>query len=259
MRLGFVHACEQNHMHLSTVGGGSVTQLDSGKAVTNPLDPLFIYNFVFGVRRAFSAEAATRAFRAAGRDYVHVLVSPSSARDLAGTLDALGFRQVETQAYRWAQGTGAGAPGLLELGPDGHDQFLETYHSAWGPKADPERDEVVRRRLADPRARAYRSADGNGAFLLFSAGSTTQLAHLGVAASAQGQGLGRRMLALAPSLVSQGRPLWLSTERGGAGDRSAAASGWQLAYTAENWLLGLPAAASAPLAAPRSPQAMRKQ
>ncbi len=254
MRLGFVHACEQNHMHLSTVGGGSVTQLHSGKVVTNPLDPLFVYNFVFGVRRAFSVEAAARAFRAAGRDYVHVLVSPSSARDLADTLDALDFRQVETQAYRWAQGTGAGAPGLLELGPDGHDQFLETYHAAWGPNASSERDEVVRRRLADPRARAYRSADGNGVFLLFSAGSTTQLAHLGVAADAQGQGVGRRMLELAPRLVSQGQPLWLFTERGGGGDRSAAASGWQLAYIAEDWLLDLPAAASSPLPAPRPPK-----
>jgi GNAT superfamily N-acetyltransferase len=240
MRLGFVHACEQNHMHLSTVGGGSVVQLDSGKAVTNPLDPVFVYNFVFGVRRAFDLEGAARAFRAAGRDYVHVLLSPSSGRDLSGALAGLGFRLTETQAYRWAPGTGAGAPGLLELGPDGHDQFLETYHSAWSVTGTSPRDEVVRRRLADPRTRAYRGADGNGVFLLFSAGSTTQLAHLGVAAAAQGRGLGRRMLELAPGLVSRGQPLWLFTGRGGGGDRSAGAAAWQLAYTAEDWLLDLP-------------------
>jgi GNAT superfamily N-acetyltransferase len=241
VRFGFVHACEQNHLQLATVGGGSVVQLESGKAVTNPLDPVFVYNFVFGVRRAFDLEGAARAFRTAGRDYVHALVSPSSGRDLSDALTALGFRHTETQAYRWAPGTGTGAPGLLQLGPDGHEQFLETYHSAWGVTDTSPRDEVMRRRLADPRTRAYRSADGNGVFLLFSAGSSTQLAHLGVAAGAQGQGLGRRMLELAPGLVSQGQPLWLFTERGGGGDRSAAAAAWQLAYTAEDLLLGLPA------------------
>lgn len=241
MRLGFVHACEQNHMHLSTVGGGSVVQLESGKAVTNPLDPVFVYNFVFGVRRALDLDGAAHAFRAAGRDYVHVLASPSSHRGLPEALDGLGFRQAETQSYRWTPGTEAGAPGLLELGPDRHDEFLEIYHSAWGLAGPSPRDEVVRRRLADARSRAYRSADGKGAFLLFTAGTTTQLAHLGVTADAQGRGLGSRMLKLASGLVSQGRPLWLFTERGGAGDRGADAAGFQLAYTAEDWMLDLPA------------------
>ncbi len=239
MRFGFVHACEQNHLQLSTVGGGSVVQLESGRAVTNPLDPVFVYNFVFGVRRAFDLEAATGAFRAAGRDYVHVLVSPSSHAGLPEQLGRLGFRRAETQVYRWAPGTGTGAPGLLELGRDKHEQFLDIYHSAWGVTAPSARDEVVRRRLADPRGRAYRSADGSGVFLLFSAGTTTQLAHLAVAAGAQGRGVGRRMLELAPGLLSEGRPLWLFTERGGGGDRGAAAAGWESAYTAEDWLLDL--------------------
>ncbi len=99
---------------------------------------------------------------------------------------------------------------------------------------------MVRRRLADPRGRAYRSAAGDSVFLLFSDGPTTQLAHFGVAAGAQGQGLGRRMLELAPGVVTQGRPLWLFTERGGGGDRAAAAAGWELSYTAEDWVLRLP-------------------
>jgi GNAT superfamily N-acetyltransferase len=240
VRLGFVHACEQNHLHLSTVGGGTVVQLGSGKAVTNPLDPVFVYNFVFGVRRAFDLEGARRAFQAAGRDYVHVLASPSSHRGLPEELARLGFRHAESQSYRWAPGTGSGAPGLLELAPAGHERFLDVYHSAWGVRAPSGRDQVVRRRLEDPRSRAYRSADGGGVFLLFSDGPSIQLAHLAVAADAQGRGVGRRMLELAPGLVSEGRPLWLFTEHGGGADRAAAAAGWQLAHTAEDWLLDLP-------------------
>jgi hypothetical protein len=241
VRFGFVHACEQNHLQLATVGGGSVVQLESGKAVTNPLDPLFVYNFVFGVRRAFDVESAAKVFRDAGRDYVHVLASPSSQAGLPERLGRLGFRLAETQSYRFVPGTGRGAPGLLELGADGHERFLETYHSAWGLTGPSARDEVVRRRLVDPRSRAYSSADGAGVFLLFSAGSSTQLAHLAVAAGAKGRGVGRRMLELAPGLLPARRPLWLFTERGGGGDRSAHAAGWQTAYTAEDWLLDLPA------------------
>jgi hypothetical protein len=241
VRLGFVHACEQNHQHLSTIGGGWVVQLDSGRAVTNPLDRVFVYNFVFGVRRALDLEAASAAFRAAGRDYVHVLASPSSQQGLPDQLARLGFRQTKTQAYRRTQGTEAGAPGLIRLDPGDHQRFLEIYHSAWRVSAPSARDEALRQRLADPRSRAYRCADGSGVFLLFSAVSTVQLAHLAVAAEAQGQGTGRRMLALAPGLISRGRPLWLFTERGGGGDRTAEAAGWELAYTAGNWLLDLPA------------------
>jgi len=241
VRLGFVHACEQNHQRLSMVGGGSVVQLRSGKAVTNPLDPVFVFNFVFGVRTAFDLDAAAQAFRAAGRDYVHVLASPSSRPELPAELERLGFRKPESQAYHRARGTGAGAPGLLELGPGQHEQFLEIYHSAWKVDGSSPRDEAVRRRLEDPRARAFRSADAGGVLLLFSDGPTTQLVHLAVAAGAQGRGLGRRMLELAPGLLPEGRPLWLFTELGGGGDATAAGTrGWEPSHTADDWMLDLP-------------------
>jgi GNAT superfamily N-acetyltransferase len=240
VRLGFVHACEQNHQHLSMIGGGSVVQLRSGKAVTNPLDPVFVFNFVFGVRTAFDLDTAARAFRQAGRNYVHVLASPSSRAELPAELERLGFRKVESQAYHRALGTGAGAPGLLELGPDGHEQFLEIYRSAWKVDGPSPRDEAVRRRLQDPRTRAYRTADAAGVLLLFAHGPTTQLVHLAVAAGAQGRGVGRRMLELAPGLVPEGRPLWLFTELGGGGDATAAAAaGWAPSHTADDWMLDL--------------------
>jgi hypothetical protein len=239
--LGFVHACEQNHLNLSVIGGGRVVPLAAGKVVISPLDRLWVYNFAFGIRRAFDLDAAARAFRDGGRDYVHVLASPSSHAGLPDELARLGFRHAETQAYRRAAGTGAGAPGLLELGGDQAEAFLATWADAWGGgHATDGRAEAVRRRLADPRSRAYRSADGAGVFLLFDAGPTTQLAHLGVAAAAQGRGLGRWMLALAPGLVEAGRPLWLFTAAGEAGDRTAAAAGWSLHHRADDWLLDLP-------------------
>jgi hypothetical protein len=239
MRLGFVHACEQNHLHLSMVGGGSMVQLRSGKAVTNPLDPMFVFNFVFGVRMGLDLAPAEAAFRDAGLDFVHVLVSPSSRQSLADDLAGVGFRRTETQAYHRATGTGEGAPGLLELGPERHHEFLEVFHSAWGVNVPSPRDEAVRRRLEDPRVRAFRSADGNGVLLLFSDGPTTQLVHLAVAAGTQGQGTGRRMLQLAPGLVPAGRPLWLFTGRGGGGDAIAAKAGWEPSHTAENWIRDL--------------------
>jgi len=240
VRLGFVHACEQNHQRLSTVGGGSVVQLRSGRAVTNPLDPLFVFNFVFGVRTTLDLDGAKQAFGAAGRDYVHVLASPSSRAELPEELRRLGFRKAESQAYHRARGSGAGAPGMLELGPERHDEFLEIYRSAWGGEGASPRDEAVRRRLADPRSRAYRSADAGGVLLLFSDGPTTQLVHLAVAAGAQRRGLGRRMLELAPGLLPEGRPLWLFTELGGGGDKTAvAAAGWELSHTADDWMLDL--------------------
>jgi GNAT superfamily N-acetyltransferase len=236
--LGFVHACEQNHRNLSVIGGGKVVQLATGKVVTSQLDPLWVFNFAFGVRGAFDLDGAARAFREAGRDYVHLLASPSSHAGLPGELAGLGFRLEERQAYRRVAGTGSGAPGLVELGPDRAEAFLETWTAAW---ADPSggRVEAVRRRLADPRARAFASADGAGVFLLFDSGPTTQLVHLGVAAAAQGAGVGTRMLALAPGTVPAGRPLWLFTQLDGAGDRTAAAAGWALDHTAEDWLLPL--------------------
>jgi GNAT superfamily N-acetyltransferase len=240
VRLGFVHACEQNHQRLSMVGGGSVVQLRSGRAVTNPLDPVFVFNFVFGVRTTLDLDGATAAFRAAGRDYVHVLASPSSRAELPEELERLGFRKAESQAYHRARGSGAGAPGMLELEPERHQEFLEIYHSAWGTDGGSPRDEAVRRRLADPRSRAYRSADAGGVLLLFSDGPTTQLVHLAVAAGAQRRGLGRRMLELAPGLLPEGRPLWLFTELAGGGDRTAtAAAGWEPSHTADDWMLDL--------------------
>jgi len=237
--LGFVHACEQNHLQLCLIGGGAVTQLDSGKVVTCPLDPVFVFNYVFGVRRAFDLEGARRAFLAAGRPYVHVLASPSSGSDLSGQLGALGMRVVERQAYRRVTGTGEGAPGLLQVGLDALDELLRLWWAAWVGERAGKRAEVFRLRLADSRSRVFRSADGNGMFLLFDAGPTTQLIHLGVAAAAQGRGIGRRMLELAPGLVPAGRPLWLFTKLGGAGDRTATAAGWELAHTADDWMLDL--------------------
>jgi len=239
--LGFVHACEQNHLNLSTIGGGGVVQLQAGKVVTCPLDPLWIYNWAFGVRRAFDLEAAAAAFRAAGRDYVHVLASPSSHPGLPDELAGLGFRHTETQAYRRTTGTGAGAPGLLELGPDGFDGFLGIWRAAWGDEDGGDgREDAYRHRFLDPRSRPYRTADGDGAFLLFGSGTTTQLCHLGVRRAAQGRGLGRRMLELASGLVPAGRPLWLFTQAGGPGDRTAAAAGWMLDHRATDWMLDLP-------------------
>jgi GNAT superfamily N-acetyltransferase len=238
--LGFVHACEQNHLNLSTIGGGGVVQLRAGKVVTCPLDPLWIYNWAFGIRRDLDLEAAAAAFRAAGRDYVHVLASPSSRPGLPEELAGLGFRNAETQAYRRTAGTGAGAPGLLELGPDGVDGFLDLWKAAWGHRDGAGREAAYRQRFLDARSRSYRTADGGGAFLLFDSGTTTQLCHLGVRREAQGQGLGRRMLELARGLVPAGRPLWLFTQAEGAGDRTAAAAGWALDHTATDWLLDLP-------------------
>ena len=241
MSLGFVHACEQNHLNLSVSGGGRVVPLRAGKVVTCPPDPLWIYNYAFGVRREFDVEGAGAAFREAGRDYVHVAASPSSRASLPQELARLGFRLLETQAYRRAEGTGAGAPGLVALGPDGVAGFLETWAAAWGGGPGPAaRAGAVRRRLADPRSRGFASADGAGVFLLFESGPTTQLVHLAVAPAAQGRGLGRRLLALAPGLVARGRPLWLFTAQGGAADRAAAAAGWALDHTADDWLLDLP-------------------
>jgi hypothetical protein len=58
--------------------------------------------------------------------------------------------------------------------------------------------------------------------------------------SAQGRGVGRRMLDLAGGLVAAGRPLWLFTTAGGSADRAAARAGWALDHTAADWILDLP-------------------
>jgi GNAT superfamily N-acetyltransferase len=255
MSLGFVHACEQNHLNLSVIGGGGVVQLAAGKVVTCPVDPLFIYNFVFGVRLAYDAAGAEAAFKRAGRDYVHVLASPSSRPGLGDDLAGLGYRQIETQAYRRAAGTGSGAPGLLALGDGDFDAFLGVWRDSWGDHDKTGgREEAYRHRFRDPRSRPYRTADGGGVLLLFDSGTTTQLCHFAVARSAQGRGLGRRMLELARGLVPAGRPLWLFTAAGGSADRAAAAAGWSLDHTATDWIKDLnPDSPGGRQAPPRTP------
>lgn len=240
MSLGFVHACEQNHLNLSVIGGGGVVQLAAGKVVTCPVDPLFIYNYAFGIRLAYDAAGASAAFKAAGRDYVHVLASPSSRPGLGDDLATLGYRQTERQAYRRTAGTGLGAPGLLELGDGDFDAFLEVWRDAWGA-ADKTggRVEAYRRRFRDPRSRPYRTADGGGVLLLFDSGTTTQLCHFAVRGATQGRGVGRRVLELAAGLVPAGRPLWLFTAAGGSADRAAAGAGWALDHEATDWILDL--------------------
>jgi GNAT superfamily N-acetyltransferase len=238
--LGFVHASEQNHLNLSVIGGGGVVQLAAGKVVTCPIDPLFIYNWAFGVRLAYDAAGAEAAFKAAGRDYVHVLASPSSRPGLGDDLAGLGYRHAEDQAYRRTAGTGSGAPGLLALGDGDLDQFLEVSRDAWGAGGKTAgREEAYRRRFRDPRSRPFRSADGSGVLLLFDSGTTTQLCHFAVSRAAQGRGVGRRILELARGLVPAGRPLWLFTMAGGSADRAAAAAGWDLDHTASDWILDL--------------------
>ena len=86
--LGFVHACEQNHLNLSVIGGGGVVQLAAGKVVTCPVDPLFIYNYAFGIRLAYDAAGASAAVKAAAPDYVHVLETPWSRAGLRDDLAA---------------------------------------------------------------------------------------------------------------------------------------------------------------------------
>jgi ribosomal protein S18 acetylase RimI-like enzyme len=167
-------------------------------------------------------------------------VSPSSRPELAEELAGLGFRHLEDQAYRRSSGTGTGAPGLVRLANGDFDGFLGTWRAAWGTgDLTGGREEAYRRRFRDPRSRPYRTADGAGVFLLFDSGTTTQLCHLGVAETAQGRGLGRRMLELARGLVPAGRPLWLFTQAGGAADRTAAAAGWTLDHGATDWILDL--------------------
>ena len=240
MSLGFVHACEQNHLNLSVIGGGGVVQLAAGKVVTSPVDPLFVYNFCFGVRLAYDAEGAAAAFRAAGRDYVHVLASPSSRPGLGDDLAGLGYRHVEDQAYRRTAGTGSGAPGLLALGDGDFDAFLEVWRDSWGDEDETAgREEAYRRRFRDPRSRPFRTADRSGVLLLFDSGTTTQLCHFAVSQAAQGRGVGRQVLALARGLVPAGRPLWLFTAAGGSADRAAAGAGWDLDHTAADWILDL--------------------
>lgn len=247
MSLGFAHATDANHLSLSLVGGGMVVQLTSGKVVTSDVDPLFIYNWAFGIRRGLDLGAATAAFQKAGRRYVHVVTGPASRRDLPDVLAASGFAHFETQSYRRTAGTGAGAPGLVPYARDDGDRFADLVLSA-GDGADEERRTAYLRRFADPRGRPFRNAEDTGCFLLFDDGPTTQLCHLAVRRSARGQGVGRRLLQLAVGLVPAGRPLWLFTEADGAGDRTAAAAGWTRDHTAQNWLLeleGSPAAGPA--------------
>jgi hypothetical protein len=238
MTIGFVHACEQNHLNLSIVGGGRVAQLTSGKVVTSPVDPFWVYNYAFGIRRPVAMDAVADPFRAAGRDYVHVMASPSSRAGLPDQLAGGGFR-LEWEDGVWrADGTGAGAPGLVQLGPGDLGAFLAIWRSAWGATLEAT-EKAFGLRLADGRTRAFRTAEASGVFALFESGPTTQLIHWAVAADAQGQGVGRRMLELARGLVAAGRPLWLATDVVGAGQRAAAAAGWTAAHRTGHWLLEL--------------------
>jgi GNAT superfamily N-acetyltransferase len=238
MTIGFVHACEQNQLNLSTVGGGSVAQLTSGKVVTSPVDPFWVYNYAFGLRRPVAMGELTAAFRGAGRDYLHVMASPSSRAALPAELAGLGFHLEWSDAVWRAAGTGAGAPGLVELGPDDLDSYLAIWKSAWGA-AHHATEEAFGLRLRDARTRPFRTAEATGVFMLFASGPTTQLIHFAVAAGAQGRGVGRRMLELARGLVATGRPLWLATDVDGPGVRAAAAAGWTAAHRAGHWLLDL--------------------
>ena len=255
MSIGFVHACEQNHLNLSIIGGGGVVQLAAGKVVTCPVDPLFIYNYAFGVRLAYDAAGAAAAFRAAGRDYAHVLASPSSRPGLAGDLAGLGYRHVEDQVYRRTAGTGSGAPGLLALEGDDFEAFLEVWRDSWGAddKTDG-REEAYRRRFRDPRSRPFRTGDGGGVLLLFDSGTTTQLCHFAVRRSAQGRGWAGGCWSWPAASLPAGRPLWLFTAAGGSADRAAAGAGWDLDHTATDWILDLVTggAASAPPGPPRT-------
>jgi GNAT superfamily N-acetyltransferase len=238
---GFVHATEANHSQLTLVGGGTVVQLDpSGKVVLSGTDPLFIYNWAFGIRLGVDLAGATEAFRSAGRPYVHICASPSSRGDLGDVLPGLGFKHFERQSYRRTTGTGAGAPGLLPYAREEAGAFVDFVLTGWGldPATDDRRAAYLRR-FDDPRTRAFRNADGSGCLLLFDDGPTTQLCHLAVHPDARGAGVGRRLLELAAGLIPAGRPLWLFTELDGPGDRTAAAAGWARNHTADNWLLDL--------------------
>jgi hypothetical protein len=242
MDLGFVHACEHNHASLSTVGGGGIVQLASGRVVTSTIDPFAAYNWAFGIRRGLDLPGAVAAFRLAGRDYVHVRCSPSSRPHLAPELAELGFSFGWTEVYRRSMGTGEGEHGLTRLARAEFDHFFAVWRSAWGRQHDPTgREHTFRGRFADARSRPYRTGDGDGVLILFDAGRTTQLFHLTVAADAQGRGLGRRMLELARGVVAAGRPVWLSTDQGGRADRAAAAAGWEVSHTTASWILHLPA------------------
>ena len=169
-----------------------------------------------------------------------MLASPSSRPGLGDDLARLAYAHVEDQAYRRTAGTGSGAPGLLELGDGDVEAFLEVWRDAWGHTEGADgREEAYRRRYRDPRSRPYRTGDGGGVLLLFDSGPTTQLCHFAVGRSAQGRGVGRRMLELASGLVPAGRPLWLFTKAGGPADRAAAAAGWALDHSAADWILDL--------------------
>jgi GNAT superfamily N-acetyltransferase len=238
---GFVHATEANHLQLTLVGGGTVVQLEpSGKVVLSGTDPLFIYNWAFGIRLGVDLAGATAAFRSANRPYVHVCASPSSRRDLSDVLPGLGFKHIETQSYRRSAGTGAGALGMVPYAREEAGAFADLVLTSWGldPGMD-DRREAYLRRFDDPRSKAFRNADGSGCLLLFDDGPTTQLCHLAVHPDARGAGVGRRLLESAEALLPSGRPLWLFTELDGPGDRTAEAAGWVRNHTAEDWLLDL--------------------
>ena len=201
------------------------------------------------MRLAYDAAGAAAAFRAAGRDYAHVLASPSSRPGLAGDLAGLGYRHVEDQVYRRTAGTGSGAPGLLALEGDDFEAFLEVWRDSWGAddKTDG-REEAYRRRFRDPRSRPFRTGDGGGR------PAAVRLRHhhpalpLRRAPLRPGAGVGRRMLELARGLVPAAGPCGCSPRPAGrpTGPRPAPAGTWTTPPPTGSSTLAHRGAASAP-------------
>ena len=172
------------------------------------------------MRLAYDAAGAEAAFKRAGRDYVHVLASPSSRPGLGDDLAGLGHH-AEDQAYRRTAGTGSGAPGLLELGDGDFDAFLDVWRDAWGDDDKTGGREEATGTGSGPAQPPLPDRRQGGVLLLFDSGTTTQLCHFAVARSAQGRG-GPADAGAGPWPGPAGRPLWLFTAAGGSADRAAA-------------------------------------
>ncbi len=230
MSRGFVHATERNLLRLAMADGSSITALDSGRVVTNPVDPRPSGNYAFGLRRDVDLDAVGAAFRAAGRDTVHVLVSTSSRADLPEVLTSLGLEQRAVFRVWRAPGTATGAPGTVALDAvPGADALAEDGVLGEVPAPSPE---LVARRLRDVRAQAFRFVDGRGWTLLFADGPTTQVCHVGAA----DETAAARLLRLAAGMTDEGRSLWLRARMESELDRAAEAAGWADDHTVSSWV-----------------------